>query len=75
MFMETDWSNEPREWQKWELPALVVDHPNRQVAWVDAQVEGDAPHHNQPQFQPWQDIEAEIEIPWYSIFFEIGNLD
>ena len=27
-------------------PALVVDHPNRQVAGVDAQVEGDAPHHN-----------------------------
>lgn len=38
--------------QKWEIvlvmvrPALVVDHPNRQVAGVDAQVEGDTPHHN-----------------------------
>ena len=32
-------------------PALVVDHPDRQVTGVDAQVEGDAPHHDQPQFQ------------------------
>ena len=43
--------------QKWEIvlvrPALVVDHPNRQVAGVDAQVEGDTPHHDQPQFQAW----------------------
>ena len=36
-----------------DRPALVVDHPDRQVTGVDAQVEGDAPHHDQPQFQAW----------------------
>ena len=34
-------------------PALVVDHPDRQVARVDAEVERDAPHYDQPQLQPW----------------------
>ena len=34
-------------------PALVVDHPDRKVARVDAEVERDAPHYDQPQFQPW----------------------
>ena len=34
-------------------PALVVDHPDRKVARVDAEVERDAPHYDQPQLQPW----------------------
>ena len=34
-------------------PALVVDHPDRKVAGVDAEVERDAPHYDQPQLQPW----------------------
>ena len=34
-------------------PALVIDHPDRKVARVDAEVERDAPHYDQPQFQPW----------------------
>ena len=36
-----------------DKPALVVDHPDRKVARVDAEVERDAPHYDQPQFQPW----------------------
>ena len=34
-------------------PALVIDHPDRKVARVDAEVERDAPHYDQPQLQPW----------------------
>ena len=36
-----------------DKPALVVDHPDRKVARVDAEVERDAPHYDQPQLQPW----------------------
>ena len=35
-------------------PALIIDHAHSQVAWVDAQVEGNTPHHYQTQLETWK---------------------
>ena len=50
-------------------PALVVDHAHCEVAGVDAQVEGDAPHHYQPQLQPWGFVlRADIDLLYLQLW-------